>query len=70
MAQERAATWECRVCPDDDQVLRRQPNYVCRDSAEDGLRLHFITEHGGLLWNPETRDLVAGDVIGFTPATR
>ena len=65
---ERRAGWRCRACPDDGQVLRDGPHYVDKDMAELGLRVHFLTEHAARLWNPATRDEVAGDVLDYLPA--
>lgn len=47
---ERVATWECHVCPRDEQVLRRGPHYTTAESATAGLRHHFMTEHAAQLW--------------------
>lgn len=68
MSAIRQATWECRACPDDEQWLLPGPHYVDKEQAREGLRVHFLTEHAADLWNPATRDRVAGDVLVFTEA--
>jgi hypothetical protein len=62
MMMERRATWRCDVCPVDNQVLRPGLHYADDEAATRGLRLHFVTEHGDLMWNPATRAQVTGTV--------
>lgn len=59
---ERRATWRCHACPVDKQVLRPGLHYADDKAATVGLRLHFVTGHGDLMWNPATRHLVTGTV--------
>lgn len=66
---DRTATWECRVCPDDGQVLRPYvPHYPTKAAAEAGLRRHFVLAHSELLFDPSGQSLVSGDVICWSMA--